>query len=212
MASGVSGESAERVVVALRDALAVRDELVEAAELAQHDRRVRLAHAPVVRRAACGSWRGTTLALVAVDARLVGDRVVVGDDHAALAAGHDLGGVEARSAPATPNVPAMLVVERRCRARARRPRRGTRHARRTAAQLVDRGGDETADVHDHEPGGVGTDGGATSSGSNAIVAGSQSTNLGRAPAATTAAAVAKNVFAGTSTSRPSTAEGASPAG
>ena len=35
---------------------------------------------------------------------------------------------------------------------------------------------------------------STSFGSTAIVAGSQSTNLGRAPAATTAAAVAKNVF------------------
>ena len=37
-----------------------------------------------------------------------------------------------------------------------------------------------------------------------MVAGSQSTKRGMAPDATTAAAVAKNVFAGTSTSRPAT--------
>jgi len=32
--------------------------------------------------------------LIAVDARFLGEVVVVGDDHAALAPGHDLGGVE----------------------------------------------------------------------------------------------------------------------
>ena len=53
-------------------------------------------------------------------------------------------------------------------------------------QLVDGGCHEPADVHDDEPGGVGPDGGSDSFGSTAIVAGSQSTNLGRAPAAMTA--------------------------
>ena len=45
---------------------------------------------------------------------------------------------------------------------------------------------------------------ARSAGSIAIVCGSQSTKRSVAPACTAAAAVAKNVFAGTTTSRPST--------
>jgi hypothetical protein len=62
---------------------------------------------------------------------------------------------------------------------------------------VDGGRHEAADVHDHEPDGLGSDGADIALGST-IVAGSQSTEPA-APAATTAA-VAKNVLAGTSTS------------
>ncbi len=57
------------------------------------------------------------------------------------------------------------------------------------------GCDEAADVDDHEPAVSGPIEARTDSTSTAIVVGSQSTKRGLAPAATTAAAVAKNVLA-----------------
>ena len=66
--------TASAVVVARGDVLAVGDELVEPAELAQRDGRVGLAHAPVVPESGVDVGEERRLALIAVDAGLVGDR------------------------------------------------------------------------------------------------------------------------------------------
>ena len=105
-----------------------------------------------------------------------------------------------------PNVPGRSPVERAAvRVRGvldevRRPAAVHSSASAAIAGLI-----EPADVHDDDGGRVsGPRHASTSARSNAIVCGSQSTNRSRAPACTAAAAVAKNVFAGTMTSRPST--------
>ena len=136
--------------------LAPGDELVEPVQLRQHDRGVRLAHPPVRAHARVEVRVERALALVAVDARFFGDVVVVGDDHAALTAGDDLGRVERearRLSEGSGRAPVVRAAVRVC---------GVFHQvcavrRAQLRDLVDGGRDQPADVDDHDGRGVGAD-------------------------------------------------------
>ena len=114
MLGGREREHAEPLrglVVGGGDFAAVRDELVEALELDEADGGVGLAQAPVGAEPGVEVAGEAGLALVAVDPRLVGDGLVVGDDHAAFAGGHDLRRVEGVGGGDAP-VGGVAAVER----------------------------------------------------------------------------------------------------
>ncbi len=97
------------------------------------------------------------LALVAVDARLGGDGVVVGQDDAALAAGHHLRRVEAER-PRDAERAGHAITERRSVGMRSILEEEDPALVAQSAKLVDGGRHEAADVHDHEPDGLGSDG------------------------------------------------------
>ena len=97
------------------------------------------------------------LALVAVDAGFLGDVVVVGDDHPALAAGDDLRGVEGEARGPTERAGRAAVVGAAVRVRGVLDELARRPPRTCCAISSMAGRDEPADVHDHDRRGVGTD-------------------------------------------------------
>ena len=169
-------------------------------EVRQADDGVWLGETPVVRRAACArcAWK-LVLALVAVHARLVGDALVARDDHAAFAGGHDLGGIEAEGAGDAE------CAGRLCR-RASMPCACA--ASSTSQTPCARQGRASSGIGRRRPPPMCTTIDAAVSRrepplqlarvDRRTVAGPCPRSTGRAPAWTTAAAVAKNVFAGTS--------------
>ena len=196
---------ASAVVVLIGDFTADLDELVEPAELHDADGRVQLAHSPGVAQSDVVAAEEPGLALVAVDEGLVADALVGGDDHAALAVGHHLGGVEGERARRRRTSPPAARRGSTPWAWAASSTRNNPRRSHRVADRVDLGRDRPADVHEDDAGRVLAQARLRPcSADRASVSGATSAKRGVPPAWSTAAAVAKNVFVGTTTSRPST--------